>query len=162
MQRAGYHTAIIGKLHSHSGNTLAKTHLKYLENHTYERGFDYVFESSGRSIMGKQRFKGCRYTDYIRDKGFLGKVNEDIVSREYRQGGKNLYSPSILDEEDQFDSFVNRELIRWIEEYDSDKPFFLHASFFAPHFPLDPPESFFNKFKPEDMPVPAGLMILMK
>ncbi|MCA1808817.1 MAG: sulfatase-like hydrolase/transferase, partial [Lentisphaerae bacterium] len=123
LQRAGYETAIIGKLHSHDGRTTAEHHLTDLEKHTYDRGFDYVFECQG---LGKSR-----YADYIIGKygeEFYGKMREDAASRDHRKGGTNLYSPSFVPIEDRLDVFITNEAVRWLNERSSDKPFFLHAS----------------------------------
>ncbi|MCA1810147.1 MAG: sulfatase-like hydrolase/transferase [Lentisphaerae bacterium] len=157
LQRAGYHTALIGKLHSHCGETVSRNHLKDLEKHTHDRGFDDVFECSGRGIYPKKGRPECRYTDYLKSKGLYDAMVADACTRDHRLGGTNMYSPSIVGVEDHFDNFVGREMIRWINDYSMDKPFFLHASFFGPHFPLDPPEPFFSRHRPDDMPPPAGV-----
>ncbi len=157
LQRAGYHTSLIGKLHSHCGPTLSQNHLKDLEIHTKERGFDDVFECCGRSILAQKGEKNCRYTDYLKSRGIYEKLVEDTRSRDHRLGGKNFHSSSVIDIEDHFDNFLCREMVRWIDSYSSEKPFFLHASFFGPHFPLDPPEPFFSRYKPADMPPPVGV-----
>jgi choline-sulfatase len=157
MQRAGYNTALIGKLHSHAASALVNDNLIDLEDHTKERGFDYVFECSGRELFTKKGVKGCRYTEYLKSKGLYEKLLEDYSSRTVKNDRKNKYASSVIDIEDHFDSFVSREIARWLDEYSEDKPFFLHASIFGPHYPLDPPEEYFKKFKPEDMPVPAGV-----
>jgi arylsulfatase A-like enzyme len=153
LQRAGYRTAIIGKLHSHCGRTMAEHHLVELEKHTYERGFDYVFECQGAKTRS-------RYTDHITEKygeGFYRRVLEDIASRDHRIGGTNLYSPSFLPIEDRQDVFITNEVVRWLSERPSDKPFFLHASLTGPHFPHDPPEPYFSRHRPDDMPPPVGV-----
>lgn len=153
LQRAGYETAIIGKLHSHSGRTMAAHHMSELEHHAHDRGFDYVFQSEG----GKP---GGRYTDYIRQKygeAFYEKMVEDTASRDHRKGGTNLYSPSFVPAEDRHDAFITGEAVRWLNERSSEKPFFLHVSLTGPHFPHDPPEPWFSRHKPEDMPAPVGV-----
>ncbi len=161
LQRAGYTTAVIGKLHSHEGRSMAEHHLNDLEPNQRARGFDYVFQcngAGGNKNKGKGN-KGCRWTDYIKSKGngLYEKLLEDSASRDHRIGGKNLYSPSLLPAEDRLDSFVTDEAVRWLSTYDSEKPFFLHASLFGPHFPHDPPEPFFSRHRPEDMPIPIGV-----
>lgn len=161
LQRAGYSTALIGKLHSHCGRTMAQHHLNELEHHTRARGFDYAYECSG--VGGNknegQGHKGSRYTDFIKSKGngLYEKLLKDSASRDHRIGGKNLYSPSVLPAEDRLDSFITDEIIRWLQAYESDQPFFLHGSLTGPHFPHDPPEPYFSKHKPADMPVPLGV-----
>jgi len=153
LQRAGYETAIIGKLHSHCGRTMAGRHLSEFEKRARERGFDYVFECQGAKTRS-------RYTDYIIEKHgeeFYEKMVEDVASRDHRIGGTNLYSPSFLPTEDRQDVFIADEVVRWLSERSSGKPFFLHASFTGPHFPHDPPEPYFSRYGPGDMPPPVGV-----
>lgn len=153
LQRAGYETALIGKLHSHSGRTKGTHHLEELVQQTYERGFDYVYQTdSGKG--------GSCYTDFIKEKygeAFYQEMLADLAARDHRKGGTKLYAPSFVPAEDRQDSFITDEVIRWLGNRSSDKPFFLHASLTGPHFPHDPPEPWFSRHRPEDMPAPIGV-----
>jgi len=62
--------------------------------------------------------------------------------------------PSKMAERDQFESFVERETIRFLKEHGKEQPFFLVSSFLRPHDPFTPAERFANMFRPEDMKLP--------
>jgi len=170
LQTGGYHTALIGKLHAHTVHTLKKHHLREFEQHNLIWGFDEMFECSGRSIWshgpkkpgppGAHGIKGCRYTDYLHERGLYETAFRENIEREqsgHLHGGLEPYRPGVLEAEDTMDAFVTREMCRFVREYKSEKPFFLHTSFFAPHYPLDVPREVFDRFRPEDMPPPIGL-----
>ncbi len=151
LQRAGYSTALIGKLHAYRGYS-TKEH-SVMKTETHERGFDDVFSSCAAAAS----VKGSPYYNYLKSRGL-----DDFITLKKRK--KNAHeklagdAPSAKAPEDRYDNFICREAIRWLQEdRTSEKPFFLHASFTKPHFPLDPPEPFFSKYNPEDMPPPAGV-----
>ncbi|MCA1810086.1 MAG: sulfatase-like hydrolase/transferase [Lentisphaerae bacterium] len=166
LQKAGYHTAVIGKVHAFTAGTLDAYHLEDLEKQIHVWGYDTVFEASGREMWchgrkdGTYGIKGCRYTDYLRNRGLYDKALKDSAERskiEEANNGIEPYRPGILGIDDTLDGFIVREMCNFVKSYDKDKPFFLHASFFAPHYPLDVPPEYFNMFRPEDMPPPAGV-----
>jgi len=166
LQKAGYHTAIMGKLHAFTVGTLNKYHLNDLEKHSHVWGYDTVYECSGRAIMtgsskGGYGIKGCHYTDYLRSKGLYDKALKENIERDQSEESRNglePYRPGVLEDvDDTMDGFLVKEICKFVRDYDKDKPFFLHASFFAPHYPLDVPPKYFNLFKPEDMPPPVGV-----
>lgn len=49
---------------------------------------------------------------------------------------------------------------KYIEGYDSDKPFFMYVSYLAPHDPRTMPERFRNLYRPEDMELPENFMTM--
>ncbi len=150
LQREGYHTALIGKLHSLGG--LYHRDVVAHEGLTRARGFHDVFEVCGKSLA---YWYDCRWTRYLRSRGLLERYREDVASRTSMIGGAERYEPSFLPGEHHMDRFIGNRVCRWLEEYDGARPFFLHASFCGPHFPLDPPEELFDHYRPEEMPPPA-------
>ncbi len=46
--------------------------------------------------------------------------------------------------------------VRYIREYDSNKPFFMYISYLAPHDPRTMPEKFRNMYKAEDITLPEN------
>lgn len=152
LRDAGYRTALVGKLHSHAG--LYRRDLVRDEDDTRARGFDDVFETSGKSLAW---WFDCRYTRHLDSKGLLGTYRDDVAGRCAQLGGQERYAPSPLAVEDHMDSVIGAEACRWLEAYDGEKPFFLHASFCGPHFPLDPPEPYFGRHRSEEMPAPDGV-----
>jgi len=168
LQAAGYHTALIGKLHAFNVGTLSKYHLNDLEKQSHVWGYDTVWECSGRGIWshalkktgGAYGIKGCRYTDHLRSRGLYEKALQENIERDVSEranGGLEPYRPGVLEVDDTMDGFTVKEMCRFVRDYDDDKPFFLHASFFGPHYPLDVPAEYFERFRPEDMPPPAGV-----
>ncbi len=52
-------------------------------------------------------------------------------------------------------SWVTRETVEFLQNYDSDKPFFLICSFRHPHTPYDPPEPYASMYNPDGITLPA-------
>lgn len=56
-----------------------------------------------------------------------------------------------------YDIKVTEEACKWLNEKGkrpADKPWTLFVSFACPHFPLTPPQEFYDLYSPEDMPLP--------
>jgi len=168
LQKAGYHTVLIGKLHAFTVGTLGRYHLNELEKHSHVWGYDTVCECSGRAIWshelkreeGQYGIRGCRYTDHLRSRGLCEKALRENIERDQSEranAGLEPYRAGVLDVDDTMDGFIVKEMRNFVRTYHGAKPFFLHASFFAPHYPLDVPQDYFGRFRPEDMPPPIGL-----
>lgn len=72
-----------------------------------------------------------------------------------RLGGETTSS---LDTEDTADAFIARHAVDWIKrQADQATPWFLHASFCGPHFPIDPPTDCLAQYDPDTMPPPEGV-----
>ena len=147
LQCRGYHTGLIGKLHSHCG--LPSLDLVDIEEESRNRGFDEVTEMAGKSLVN---YFDCNYTRYLEERGLLA---------EYRQRLEDLGTghcePLPFDDEDSIDAVIGRRIRNWLRDYDRDEPFFLHASFCNPHFPYDPTPKYADRHRPEDMPAPVGV-----
>ncbi|MFP4068997.1 MAG: sulfatase [Opitutales bacterium] len=152
LQRKGYHTALFGKLHSHAW--LDYHDLRDTETETRLRGFETVFETSGRTLM---QHWDCHWTQHLRDLGLLEKQREETRRRNPLGGGHESYEPGILERKDTVDGFVTEHACRWLRDYDEPRPFAMHLSFCAPHFVMDPPEAYLRKYPWENMPAPAGV-----
>lgn len=166
LQRAGYHTAIVGKLHAYRCGTLRDYHLNVLERHSRVWGYDTVFECSGRDMWSYHfrdehwGIKGCHYTDHLEARGLYEKALQENRERDASRkdlDGLEPYRPGVLAVEDTMDGFIVERMRRFIREYDREQPFFLHASFFGPHYPLDAPPEYFGRYRPQDMPPPRGI-----
>ncbi len=152
LQKQGYFTAMIGKVHSHAG--LYANDITAYEWQTRERGFDVAQEVCGKSLAF---WFDCRWTHYLKGRELLDRYRQDLVYRNRQLGGEERYEHSFLETEDTMDAYIGRMAKEWLEDYGGEKPFFLHASFCGPHFPLDPPKEYFQHYRPEDMPVPPGV-----
>lgn len=62
--------------------------------------------------------------------------------------------PYALDEYYHPTAYVGRAAVKFLETYNETKPFFLKVSFHRPHSPYDPPKTWMDQYKPEDMPNP--------
>ena len=146
--RAGYLTALVGKMHFVD----AQTH-----------GFEYQLEFNDWCQYLGPRVR--LYEDELgrRNSGAGIPQIESIWKGEgdpwksHRQldnrlGPVAVGRPSIMEEQDHFESFVARESIRFLEDYARDnEPFFLVSSFLKPHDPFMPAKRFAEMFEPERM-----------
>ena len=145
--RAGYLTAMIGKMHFVD----AQTH-----------GFNYKLEfNDWWQYLGP---KAQLYADELgRPNSGAGMPqidtlweNNDPWSGLRRPDGR-LSSVAVgraseIAEADHFDNFVARESVRFLEEYArTNEPFLLISSFLKPHDPFMPAQRFAEVFHPEQM-----------
>ncbi len=141
--RAGYMTAFIGKMHSVD----AQTH-----------GFDYRLDfNDWFQTLGPRT---AWYAEEV-GRGNIGSVQrlgfdawKAAVQPDGRQGPVHVGRVSRLPEEDDFEAFVGRESVRFLEN-NARRPFFLVSSFHKPHDPFMPAERFARMFPPEEMALPS-------
>lgn len=143
LQEVGYYTAHIGK--SHLGGD--DDHLRENEPYMHDRGFDYVHETTGQ--WGTQDVDSYM-TDYWEEQGLLETFREDYRRR---RGESGLW-PSPLPWEEHMDSYVCRQAVEFVEDYDRDEPFCLFVGIPGPHDPMDPPERFADWYDPADVDPP--------
>lgn len=143
LQEAGYYTGHIGKAH-YKGDV---DHLKENGQYMRERGFDYVHETTGQ--WGTQDVDSYM-TDHWEEQGLLETFRDDYRRRREEDG----FWPSPLPWEEHMDSYVCRQAIEFIEEYDCDQPFCLFVGIPGPHDPMDPPERFADMYDPADVDPP--------
>lgn len=147
---AGYLTALVGKMHFVDGQT---------------HGFDYKLEFNdwyqqlgpktslwadelGHANSGA----GLPEIDTLWQNGDPWKGHRTLDGR---LGSVAVGRPSLLREEDHFESFVARESIRFLENYaGKNEPFFLVSSFLKPHDPFTPAERFASMFDQDKMQLP--------
>jgi choline-sulfatase len=149
--RSGYLTALVGKMHFVD----AQTH-----------GFDYHLDfNDWFQFLGP---KTKLYADELaRPNSGSGLPQIDDLWRDYgdpwkgprdlddRQGSVAVGGISKISEQDQFDSFVARESVRFLRKYGrGPQPFLLISSFLKPHDPFMPNARFANLFRAEDMRLP--------
>ncbi len=153
LREAGYHTALIGKLHSLAW--VEPRDVVAEEARTRRRGFDEAFEVSGK-ILPAWNYR-CRYSEHLAARGLLERYRADVMRRSPFFGGQERLEPSFLAVEDHMDGFIGDRVCEWLSEDNGSGPFFLHASLCGPHFPLDPPSPFFGHYSPDEMPPPVGV-----
>lgn len=146
--RAGYFTALIGKMHMVD----AQTH-----------GFNYKLEfNDWWQFLGP---KTKMYADELgvpnsgaglpqipdlwREEGDAWKEHRTLDGR---LGSVAVGRPSLMKEEDHFESFVARESIRFLETYATEnQPFLLISSLLKPHDPFMPTKRFAEMFEADNM-----------
>jgi|SRR5581483_9025201 len=149
--KAGYHTALIGKMHFNDA---------HCRGFHYSLGFNDWFMYLGPKVQ--------HYADEVANGYapiFFKTVNDDgsglpelpgVWGDKLPWAGhvKRIGFPSQLEAEDQFDAFVARESCRFLERY-AHEPFLLVASFLKPHDPFHPPKPWAERYPPEKMQLPA-------
>lgn len=134
---AGYRTAQVGKVHLHvrrPGDGHSRDHAYKM----HEWGFDDTVEL--RDIMA-YAVAECYYTDFLEEKGNLDAFRSymKVAVRGENQGLMMPWEtpPSMLPDEQSLDMFTAHKAIEWLENYDSNQPFYLQVMFPGPHNPFD-------------------------
>ncbi len=148
--RAGYISALIGKMHFVD----AQTH-----------GFDYRLDFNDwfQYLGPKTRLWA---EELSRRNSGSGMPQVDDLWRDFddpwlnarekdeRAGPVDVGRASKIPERDHFESFVARESIRFLRNHGRRQPFFLLSSFLKPHDPFMPAERFAAMFRPAAMKLP--------
>ncbi len=146
--RAGYLTALVGKMHMVD----AQTH-----GFNYKLEFNDWWQYLGPKAKMYADELGCansgaglpQVDDLWAEEGDPWKGHR---TPDGRLGTVAVGRASLMHERDHFDNFVARESIRFLENYArEDQPFLLIASFLKPHDPFMPAERFAQMFQPEKM-----------
>lgn len=148
--RAGYMTALIGKMHFVD----AQTH-----GFDYHLDFNDWFQSLGPKtklyadeLSRANSGSGLPQIDDLwRDEGDPWKGARTPDSRE---GSVAVGGVSKIPEADHFESFVARETVRFLKNHGKKQPFFAISSCLKPHDPFMPAARFAAMFRAEDMKLP--------
>ncbi len=143
---AGYHTALIGKMHFNDAHT---------HGFQFMTGFNDWFQYLGPKMQHFANEIGShpnapQFFESMNDDGSGLPELPDIWDGKSPWVGKVERLPwvgSQLAEEDCFDMFVARESCRFLRQNkDDEAPFFLVAGFLRPHPPMHPPMSYARKY----------------
>ena len=148
----GYHTTVIGKTHlyQHIAGNDTNDKIDVIK----EWGFDDIHEITGPiASIGLD----SPYTEYLKEKGLLEihrKYLRDYAI-EWRRGEAKPWKlkPSPLPTEDHLDSYTGQKAVDWINNYQSEKPFYLQICFPGPHDPFDSPQEYRDIYDSEKMPI---------
>jgi len=138
---AGYHTQCVGKMHTSPARNLMGFHNVILHDGYLHR------ERAKRDDYGLVD----DYTPWLRER--LGPQADYIDTGV----GCNGYAarPWLYDEMLHPTSWVTSQSIDFLRRRDPTKPFFLMMSYHRPHPPLDPPQSFLDRYLAKALPDPV-------
>jgi arylsulfatase A-like enzyme len=146
LQRAGYRTAHIGKSHIHpSKEGLTGTREEIATEGHRRLGFDYVWQSLGRAVVGgADGEKGHdRYIDFLLESGHFEQMKSDR--------GKTTSLPD--------DIYLDGLFTKLASEFIADQgaqPYFLWLNYSVPHGPYDVKQSYHDQFVDAEMPPPSA------
>ena len=151
--RAGYLTALIGKMHFGDAQTHGFDYLldfndwqQYLGPKTQLYADELAQANSGAGLP--------EIDDLWREEGDPWKGHR---THDNREGAVAVGRVSLLEEQDQFEGFVTRESERFLRNFGSTgQPFFLISSFLKPHDPFMPAQRFADMFDPDQMKLPPS------
>ncbi|CAG7600791.1 Arylsulfatase [Paenibacillus solanacearum] len=142
LKQGGYKTSVHGKCHFSPvpyGQTRRDVTLPYEEFRDYymSLGIDHL------DLQDDKQVSVWFYDDYAKEldeAGYLAAYRDDTWNR-----GKAKVFPFPGPEEWHPDSWVGRKAVEFIEQHDEDQPLFCWVSFSGPHYPFDPPASYFDR-----------------
>jgi choline-sulfatase len=140
LQAAGYHTGLVGRHHFIDNYGLDIDVVESDDEEIESYGHDYVHQVC--DLHNEDRFS--RYLD---DSGEL-----ERYLRLRDNGAECPYNP-----DDVEDGYIGEQSVRFIEDNDGERPFYLHVSFHGPHPPYHWVPDSFDKFDAEDAPEPLGI-----
>ena len=171
LRNKGWHTAAIGKIHhqfwmapfkrkSLSAENLASwAHPKGRKDPVREKfpnpyyGYDEV-----ELVVGNGSICSGHYIEWLEEKSpsVANDVKKRCLNYDYLF---SLYCDDIP-EEYYNTTYVKERTLAFLERFAKgdygNKPFYLHCSFPDPHYPIIPPKRFRERYKPEDIELPAN------
>jgi arylsulfatase len=166
---AGYHTSCIGKMHLwvHGRGVAAQTGLRDVRQRIDQMrayGFNEAFETAGKLATVNL---ASEYSDHLVERGLYQTYREWVAARRHKPQvikGEPVESlppwttaSNPVSGEDYIDTWVGDRVVRWIEGYDRQDPFFLWVGFPGPHNPWDAPGEFVDLYRNRNMPMPGSL-----
>jgi arylsulfatase A-like enzyme len=160
LQRAGYSTACIGKTHWWQGwswfDSRAEAHYDHrgLNEELKTYGFDRVWECWDKRSLGINKND---YTTHLEERGYGEAYTQFYDSI---QGNTFLIEDEVrektgafpFNEADQAEAVVTQRLIDEVERASqTDQPFFIFGSYFAPHDPYDAPQRYLDRVPYEEV-----------
>ncbi|ANW95709.1 hypothetical protein AXE80_05200 [Wenyingzhuangia fucanilytica] len=144
LQRAGYYTAHVGKSHIHPSEKGLKGSKVEKGREAHKRlGFDYVWQSLGRSVVGgKEPVRGKdAYVDFLLDNGY------------FEQMKKERRKNSTLPTDVYLDGLYTKLALEFMSNQ-KEQPFFLWLNYSVPHGPYDVAQKYHDPFTKKMMPTP--------
>jgi choline-sulfatase len=134
-----------------------------MQDHLVRYGFDEVHETVGKLANLVHQNP---YTDYLESAGLLEAYRRHVGARAYgglRNRGEARErlpmwdaSPIGLPLDGYVDAWHGRRVVKWIDDYARDKPFFLFVGFPGPHDPWDAPREAVAAYDDVEIPLPGS------
>lgn len=142
LQRAGYQTAAIGKMHW--GDSRCDFGLDYLN----------VTHGGDGNVLPHELIS-AEATSYRQalERAGLADVPQVQSHPDYKMYYGAVASP--LPADYHLDGFIGNATVEFLEKRDHSKPFFCWASFNGPHLPIDPSPPWDTLYDPGKMPLPV-------
>lgn len=145
LSRAGYYTQCVGKMH-------VSPLRNYLGFHNVELHDGYLHCARYKSVPYQN-------SQLIADDYFYWLKEEKGISADVTDSGIDCNSwisrPFPYEEKYHPTNWVTDRSIDFLRRRDTDKPFFLMASYLRPHPPFDAPEWYFNLYKDKELTPPS-------
>jgi len=147
LKARGYATALIGKWHLGWNE----------QNKPCRFGFDYQY-----GFFDSHTLYAPEGTPGITDQKIKKDWTDQYMWKDGRDGPKGIYrNCEPVEEEEHLTDAITRESINFIQEHRS-RPFFLLASYNAPHTPLQAPDHYVEMFSHEPDPVKRVYYAMIK
>ena len=150
LQRAGWHTSLVGKTHWTSHDT--PCHLEQNKPLLQALGFDASVEIAGPRAL--QRLE-CAITEDWAQAGVLDRQRADLKAR-YGAGRSPAaweVRPTVLPNPLYPDLWIADRALDQVAALPTDRPWLLWVSFVGPHEPFDTPPPWHGTNKPESLPI---------
>lgn len=151
LRKAGYYTAMCGKLH--------------LKPTAAAHGFDEKhLDDGGTDLYCKEEPQLSEYVQWLADRRFGGETGE--VIRRFNEDEECLQEDPFRfiqgsnwrTEEEHQNSWVTERTLEVLRS-PHDRPLFLFCSFFGPHQPMLAPEPWASMYSPDDIELPPELTV---
>jgi arylsulfatase len=154
---AGYHTALVGKAHLYSGNTV---HADNFRPRLEAMGFEEAFEQVGPT---EQTWRPTAYSDYLVNTTEPGAESKWDRLTDYTENYDFSYPghdapPWNIPTEDHADVYTGRIAADWLRDRDPSRPFYLQLNFPGPHKPFSATQEYRDLYDPTDPDFPAPVL----
>ena len=145
--RLGYQTAVAGKLHFVPPLGRFGFEWKSLADAPYSI---YAHDDQWSDYIHWLRSRGPRQDG----RDVVELFDEDEAAFKTDDWGRFIMGSNFRTEGEHETAWTTDEAMRFLDERDSERPFFLYVSYFGPHQPFDVPEPWHSLYDPDDIELP--------